>query len=121
MTAVVPRLGALLPDRKLLLDDHLGPFSGLRLDVIGELFRRARHRVEHLYVRDLFVESGAGDNLRGLDVDFGHALPRRVGADEQAEPGRGFVERQAAFGDGRNVESERQALAAANAEDLDLA
>ena len=28
---------ALLPDRELLLADHLGPFASLRLDVIGEL------------------------------------------------------------------------------------
>src|SRR5262249_17184239 len=30
---------ALLLDRELLLADHLGPFAGLRLDVIRELFR----------------------------------------------------------------------------------
>src|SRR5262249_27742008 len=30
---------ALLLDGELLLADHLGPFAGLRLDVIGELFR----------------------------------------------------------------------------------
>src|SRR5262249_34761991 len=39
MTAVVPRLGALLADRELLLADHLGPFAPLRPDVIGELLR----------------------------------------------------------------------------------
>src|SRR5262249_60989461 len=39
---------ALLLDRELLLADHLGPFAPLRPDVVGELLRRARHRLRPL-------------------------------------------------------------------------
>src|SRR5215813_12138151 len=120
MTAVIPRLGALLPDRELLLADHLGPFASLRPDVVGELVRRTRHRLEHLRRQEFFAELRIGQNLRDLGVDLGHDLARRAGGREQPEPGRGFVVRQTAFGDGRNVGSERQALATADTEDLDL-
>src|SRR5499433_731634 len=93
MTAVVPRLGALLPDRELLLTDHLGPFAGLRPDVVGELFRRARHRLEHLWRQEFFAELRIRQDLGDLGVDLGHDLARRAGGREQAEPGRGFVAR----------------------------
>ena len=50
---------ALFIDRELLLADHLGPFLGLRLDVIGELLRCAAHRFEHLRRQEFSRKSGS--------------------------------------------------------------
>src|SRR5262249_58676509 len=79
---------ALLLDRELLLADHLGPFTGLGLDVIGELLRRARHRLEHLRRKEFFAELRIGQDLRDFGVDFGYDLAWRAGGVGPPRPGR---------------------------------
>src|SRR6266508_2804335 len=65
-------MAILLVDRQLLLVDHLGPFLRLSLDVVGELLRRVRHRLEHLRRQEFFAETGVGQNLRDLGVELHH-------------------------------------------------
>src|SRR3954466_5633027 len=57
---------ALFVDRELLPANHIGPFLGLRLDVIGELLRCASHRFEHLRREEFFAEVRVGEDLLNL-------------------------------------------------------
>src|SRR5262249_4522370 len=118
------RLGwcaALLGDGQLVHADHFRPFVPRRLNETGEAFRRASPPSEHLSRATFFAVQRTGQDLRRLGVDLVDDRARRAGGREQPEAGRGLVARQPAFGDGRGIGGGSKPLAAADAENLDLA
>src|SRR5215468_10320307 len=76
---------------QLLLADNLGPASGLAFDVVAELLRRCRHRLEQLWCHEFFLERRIAQDLAHLGVDLHHDVARCAAGGGEPEPGAGFV------------------------------
>src|SRR5437773_12083260 len=69
-----------------LFADDFRPALRLGFDIVGKLFRRTGHRLEHLRRHEALHEGGVSEDLLDLGIDLHHDIARRAAGCGKAEP-----------------------------------